>query len=94
MSMYHGPANVLSGGLAIPVDADLQADHPADDLAGWRGTLLADKDADPAGDFWGLPGNRWAKLRLPDGRDADFVTTGHAGGSLRMEIKGIGTEPF
>ncbi len=94
MSRYHGPANVIAGGLTIPVDADLHADHPANDLSSWRGTIHADQGAKRTAGFWAAPGNRWGRLRLPDGRDAEFVTTKHSAGSLWMEIKGSGSEPF
>jgi hypothetical protein len=94
MSRYHGPANVISGGLAIPVDADLHAEHPANDLSSWRGTIQAAQGTKRAADFWAASGNRWGRLLLPDGRDAEFVTTRHSAGSFRMEIKGSGTEPF
>ncbi|MFJ1704891.1 hypothetical protein [Kitasatospora sp. NPDC088346] len=98
MSSYHGTATVIASGVAISVEADLHADHPADGLASWRGTLRADPKtsgrAAPDTDFWQVAGNRWGKLRLPEGREGDFVTTCHAAGALQMEIKGNGSEPF
>ncbi|MDH6574516.1 hypothetical protein [Kitasatospora sp. MAP5-34] len=94
MSRYHGPANVLCGGQAIPVEVDLYADHPANDLSRWWGTVQADRSADLDDSFWAVPGNRWGKLRLPDGRDGSFVAVEHAAGAFHMEINGRGTEPF
>ncbi|GAA2147367.1 hypothetical protein GCM10009760_38210 [Kitasatospora kazusensis] len=98
MSRYHGPANVLSGGKAIPVEADLYAEHPADDLSRWWGTVQAEQSADRSADggdgFWASSGQRWGRLRLPDGRDGSFVAVEHAAGELWMEINGRGSEPF
>lgn len=97
MSSYHGTATVISGGLAISVEADLHAEHPAEGLSSWRGTIQADPGAestDQDTDFWTMTGTRWGKLRLPNGREGDFLAIGHSAGALSMEIKGSGTEPF
>ncbi|MDH6126528.1 DUF4873 domain-containing protein [Kitasatospora sp. GP82] len=94
MSSYHGPAVVIHGGMEIPVEADLHAEHPTEDVSTWRGTVRATADTDQDADFWTLPGSHWGVLRLPGGRESHFTTTGHTVAEGRLEIKGSGTEPF
>ncbi|MFB7666444.1 hypothetical protein ACFC1R_21240 [Kitasatospora sp. NPDC056138] len=94
MSSYHGPAVVIHGGVEIPVEADLHAEHPAGDLFTWRGTIQAVASADRDAEIWELPASHWGILRLPGGREGHFMATGNVVGEGRLEVKGSGTEPF
>ncbi|MFD3815057.1 hypothetical protein ACFWRZ_08315 [Streptomyces rubiginosohelvolus] len=86
MTSYQGPAVAIVGGDEIPVTADLalHADHP---LKAWGGMLEADPSTDWAD---ANPGT----LRLPDGREGQFMAPPLAPGSGTFEIRGTGPAPF
>lgn len=86
MTTYQGPAVALIGCDEIPVTADL-ATHVDGGLQSWDGSLKADPSVD-----WFDDGP--ATLRLPDGREGEFIATSGTVGSGSVEIQGSGPAPF
>lgn len=86
MTTYQGPAVALIGCDEIPVTANLaiHADHSS---RSWGGSLEADPSVD-----WFDDGP--ATLRLPDGREGEFIATSGGLGSSSVEIQGSGPAPF
>ncbi|MCX5401014.1 hypothetical protein [Streptomyces sp. NBC_00102] len=86
MTTYQGPASALIGCDEIPVTADL-AVHVDRDSRSWGGHLEADPSVE-----WFDDGP--ATLRLPDGREGEFIATSGEAGSGTVEIRGSGPAPF
>ncbi|MFF7361266.1 hypothetical protein [Streptomyces sp. NPDC008125] len=86
MTTYQGPAVAFIGCDEIPVTADL-AVQVGRGLRSWAGSLEADPSVD-----WYDDGP--ATLRLPDGREGEFVATSGDAGSGSVEIRGSGPAPF
>lgn len=86
MTTYQGPAVALIGCDEISVTADL-ASRVDGGLRSWDGSLEADPSVD-----WFDDGP--ATLRLPDGREGEFIATAGTAGSGNVEIQGSGPAPF
>ncbi len=87
---YRGLATVLHSGFEIVVHADLSVHRSSDGGPGWGGHLQADRDED-----FELMGDVLSgQVRLPDGREGDFVRKDGSTGAGSLEITGSGPAPF
>ena len=89
-NLYRGLATLLDRGFEIVVHADLAIGGSPNGGRGWGGHLQADRDED----FELIAEVRAGRLRLPDSREADFVSVTSEVGSGGLEIAADGPAPF
>jgi hypothetical protein len=92
MTTYNGPATLLFDGAEYPVRAGLRYDASGR-LPSWDGSITAQPDK-PV-DMWAI-GNAGGsqRLRLPDGREGEFMVARFDMGGDALQIKGSGPAPF
>ncbi|MFI9272100.1 hypothetical protein ACIGXM_15445 [Kitasatospora sp. NPDC052896] len=93
MRTYNSRVTVVSGDVEFPADAELHAEHAEGAPSEWRGTLTV---ADPK-DLTELLARRTGMLLFPTGQEGDFTVdpgASHEAGSTRIQILGMGSEPF
>ncbi|MCC9305849.1 hypothetical protein LN042_01775 [Kitasatospora sp. RB6PN24] len=93
MRTYQSRVTVVSGDVEFPADAELRAENAGDAPSEWRGALTV---ADPK-DLTELLNRRTGMLLFPTGQEGDFTvdpSSSHEPGSTRVEIVGMGSEPF
>lgn len=59
-------------------------------MPGWYGSL----SAEPSEDFWAVVQARGGKIRLPSGKEGDFIPDSTSVGSGQLIITGSGLPPF
>ncbi|MEY9943084.1 hypothetical protein [Kitasatospora sp. GAS1066B] len=89
-NVYRGLATLIDRGFEIVVHADLATRRSPDGSQGWGGHLQADREED----FELMAEVGAGRLRLPDGREADFDGAGNEIGSGGLLVSSGGPAPF
>jgi hypothetical protein len=88
---YEGSATIVLDGAEIPVDATMSV-HGTAALPSWGGVLRADPDA---ADLWAVHEAEQPVVRLPNGREGNFLLRADANLTTGMlTISGSGNPPF